>query len=81
MPSPLEKAFKFYLDNQDAIVAQYDGKFVVIADGEVKESYEDELVAIEEARKNYGPGNFLVQLVSPGDTSYTQTFHSRVVFS
>jgi len=30
MSKPLEKEFKYYLDNQDKLVEKYNGKFIVI---------------------------------------------------
>lgn len=81
MSSPLEKEFQFYLDNQEEMVTKYDGKFIVIKGGEVLGAYDDELSAITETRKAHEIGTFLVQEVSKGKNAYTQTFHSRVVFS
>lgn len=82
MDSPLKKEFQYYLDHQKDLVDQYNGKFVVIKDANVVGAYDNELTAITDAReKGLKPGSFLVQFVSPGDTAYKQTFHSRVVFS
>lgn len=81
MTNPLEKEFQFYLDHQDEMVKKYDGKFIVIKDGKVLGAYDDELTAITETEKSEKIGTFLVQLVSKGESAYTQTFHSRVVFS
>lgn len=81
MSNPLKEAFEFYLENQNEIVKEYDGKYVVIASGSVIGEFDSELEAIEEALKTHKPGTFLVQLVSSGDSAYTQNFHSRVAFS
>ena len=81
MTSPLEKEFQFYLDHQDDMVAKYDTKFVVIKDDVVLGAYDDELTAVTETQKSHEIGTFLVQKVSKGTSAYTQTFHSRVVFS
>lgn len=81
MNSELEKEFQFYLDNQDSLVKQYEGKHIVIKDGEVLGAFDDELEAIYETSKNHKPGTFLVQFVSPGDSAYSQTFYSRVAVS
>jgi hypothetical protein len=80
MNNPLEKEFRFYIEHQDEMVEEYDGKIIVIKDGIVLGAYGDELSAITETRKAHELGTFLVQKVSPGDAAYTQTFHSRVVF-
>ncbi len=76
----LEKEFRFYIENQDEMVKQYDGKVIVIKEGLVLGAYDDELTAVTETKKTHELGTFLVQRVSPGDAAYTQTFHSRVAF-
>jgi hypothetical protein len=76
----LEKEFKYYLDNQDELVKEYDGKFIVIHGSKVVGAYKSELEAIKETSKKYKPGTFLVQKCEPGSDSYTQTYHSRVAF-
>ena len=81
MTTPLEKEFKYYIEHQDELVAQYDGKFIVLKEGIVLGAYDDELAAVTETRKNHELGTFLVQGVSPGTAAYSQSFHSRVVFS
>ena len=63
------------------MVKDHDGKLVVIKDGVVLGVYDDELTAITETQKSHELGTFLVQKVSRGTADYTQTFHSRVVFS
>lgn len=78
---PLEKEFKFYLDNQQKLVTQYKGKFVVIRDCQVIGVFNDEVEAVMETSKKFELGTFLVQKVEPGTESYTQTFHSRVAFA
>lgn len=80
--SLLKKDFDYYLAHQAEMVEKYNGKFVVIKDSKVIGAYDNELAAIVDAqKKGHKAGTFLVQLVSPGDTAYKQTFHSRVVFS
>ena len=81
MTTSLTDDFEFYLAHQDEIVEKYDGKFIVIKDGEVLGAYDDELTAIAETQRTHKLGTFLVQMVSPGTDDYTQTFHSRVAFS
>ena len=81
MTNTLEKEFKFYLDHHDEMVEKYDGKVIVIKDGDVLGTYDSELAAVTETRKTYDLGTFLVQRVSPGNADISQTFHSRVAFS
>jgi Family of unknown function (DUF5678) len=81
MASPLQQEFEYFLANQQEFVKQYNGKFIVIKDRKVIGSYDDQISAINETQKLHKVGTFLVQKVVPGDTAYTQTFHSRVSFS
>ncbi len=81
MNNSLQQEFKFYIEHQDEMVKKYDGKFIVIKDGLVLGAFDDELTAVTETRKAHELGTFLVQRVSPGDAAYSQTFHSRVIFS
>jgi len=80
MPSPLEQEFQFYLDHQDKLVAEYNGKFIVIKGQRVIGSYDDELSAIQISQESHEIGTFLVQHAISGEAATTQTYHSRVVF-
>lgn len=81
MSNPLQREFEFYISHQDELVEKYDGKVIAIKDGDVLGVYDDELTAVTETKKSHELGTFLVQRVSKGDTEYSQTYHSRVVFS
>lgn len=78
MKSELEKEFQFYLDNQDELVKKYNGKFIVIKNLEVIGEYDAEIDAIEDMKEKHELGTFIIQKCESGDTSYTQTYHSRV---
>ena len=80
MESQLQKEFAYYLAHQDEIVDNYDGKYIVIRDGQVLSDYEDELAAITETQKSHELGTFLVQKVSTGTSDFSLTFHSRAMF-
>ena len=81
MGNPLKKEFEYYLANQDELVKQYSGKFIVIKDQKVLGEYPDQLIAVTETQKNgHKVGTFLIQKVEPGSGAYSQTFHSRVAF-
>jgi len=80
MENQLKKEFQYYLDHQDELVEKYNGKYVVIKDENIIDVYEDAVTAFTETQKEHKPGTFLIQLVALGNTAYTQTFHSRVVF-
>jgi ethanolamine utilization cobalamin adenosyltransferase len=80
--NPLKDEFDYYLAHQPEFVAKYNGKIVVIKEHKVIGFYGDKPSAIRATIEQGHPlGTFLVQLVSPGDEAYTQTFHSRVSFS
>lgn len=81
MTNPLQQNFEYFINHHDELVKLYNGKFVVIKDEHVLAAYDDEMEAIEETQKNHPLGTFLVQLCTPGEQSYTQTFHSRVAFA
>ncbi|MDT8415592.1 MAG: hypothetical protein RQ735_09460 [Flavobacteriaceae bacterium] len=76
----LEKEFKYYLDNQDKFVKEYEGKYLVIVGEEIVGIYSSDEEAYFESEKKYKPGTFLIQFCESGDSSYTQSFHSRVSF-
>ena len=76
----LAKEFDYYLAHQDELVGQYDGKVIVIKDGEVLGAYGSLIEAVVETEKaGHELGTFLVQSVSPGPDAYTYTHHSRVL--
>lgn len=77
----LEKEFKYYLDHQDELLKKYNGRVIVIKGDEVIGDYNSEAEAYTESLKSHKLGTFLIQVCVPGSDTYTQTFHSRVVFS
>ena len=77
----LEKEFNYYLENQDELVKNYNGKFVVIKDCNVIGAFDSELEAIEKVSEKHELGTFLVQKCEPGSESYSATYHSRVLFA
>jgi len=80
MPKPLEKEFKYYLDNQDELVKKYNGKVIVIKDCQIIGVYNRGLEAIKDTSKKEKLGTFLIQKCEPGKSNYTQNYHSRVAF-
>jgi hypothetical protein len=80
MSSLLEPEFDYFIGHQDELVRKYQGKFVVIKNQEVVGIYDSELQAVKETSKTHELGTFLVQKCEPGSESYTQVYHSRVLF-
>lgn len=66
-----DRAFQWYLKNQDKLVDKYNGKFIVITDNSVAGVYDNENDAYFDASAKYGLGNFIVQLCTPGEEAYT----------
>ena len=81
MSKPLENEFNYYLANQDKLIKKYKGRVLVIKNNKVIGVYDSELEAINETTKKEELGTFLVQKCEPGTESYTQTYHSRVMFT
>lgn len=77
----LESLFNYYLANQQELVKRYDGKYVVIVEDNVAAAFNSMEEAYGFAEAQYGLGNFLIQLCTPGSEAYTQTFHSRAIFA
>jgi len=77
----LKDEFKYYLDNQKELVKKYRGKFLVIKDQKIIGIYDDEKDAYFKTQQEHELGTFLIQKCEPGEESYTQTFHSRVIFN
>ncbi len=77
----LEKEFKYYLEHQEELVNKYNGKFIVIKNGEVIGAYDSDLEAIEKTTEKHELGTFLVQKCESGSESYTQTYQSRVTLA
>ena len=77
----LDKEFKYYLEHQEELVKQYNGKFIVIKNNSVIGAYVSETEAYNVTLKSHELGTFLIQLCLPGKESHTVTFHSRVVFN
>lgn len=76
----LRKEFDYYLDHQEELLKIYQGKFIVIKDSQVIGAYDSELEAVNKTAEKHELGTFLVQKCEPGTDSYTQTYHSRVMF-
>ncbi len=78
----LDKELQYYIDNQKELVKKYSGKQLVIKDQEIKGAFNTVEEAFEFSEKQgYELGTFIIQECTPGEESYTQTFHSRVIFA
>ena len=74
----LEMEFQYYLQHQDELVRQFDGRYIVIAGQRVVGDYATFAEAVTETQKTRPQGTFIVQRCSEGPKDYTFTYHSRV---
>jgi hypothetical protein len=77
----LKDEFQYYLDHQFELVKQYSGKYIVIKEKTVIGVYDTEFEAYNKTQEEHELGTFLIQLCTPGNEAFTQTFHSRVIFA
>ncbi|MEO8515634.1 MAG: hypothetical protein ABI426_02765 [Flavobacterium sp.] len=77
----LEKEFQYYIDNQEELLKKYSGKIIVIKGKKVIGSYNSEVEALLETKKEHELGTFLIQKCTSGNTDFTETYHSRVVIN
>lgn len=77
----LKEEFHYYVDHQDEMVKQYDGKYIVLKNKKVIGVYDNAVDAYMLTAKEHELGTFLVQKVSPGEDDYTFTYiGNRVKF-
>ncbi len=77
----VQQLFQYYLDNQDDFVKKYNGKYLIITQDGVKGAFDTQSEGYDTAIKNFGKGNFMLQLCTGGDEAYSQHFFtSRVAF-
>lgn len=80
MHRPLDKEFDYFLENRQALLDKYEGRYVVIKDQQVIGDYGDQLEAVTRTSEEHELGTFLVQLISADEASFRQVFHSMVLF-
>ncbi len=78
---PLKAEFDWYREHQNELVEKYNGKVIVIKNGNVLGVYENDYDAWFETSKSEAAGSFFMIKCTPGNEQYTQTFHSRVAFA
>lgn len=77
----LQNEFNYFLSHQEELVKKYNGKHIVIVGHEIKGAFDDVGLAYEFAVNQFQPGTFLIQHCIPGESAYSQTFHSRAIFA
>lgn len=76
-----KKELDFFIDNQDSLVNQYQGKVLVLKDQQVVGVYQTPLEAYLEAQKSYEIGTFMIQPCEPGPQAYTVTISTHGIFA
>lgn len=77
----LKKELDYYIENQAKLLEKHQGKFLVIKDQKVIGVYDTEISAYSETVKEHKLGTFLIQECQPGNSNYTQTFRTRVIYN
>jgi len=77
----IERLFNWYRSNQDELVKQYNGKYIVITEDGVKGAFDTDTDGYDYAVKAFGRGNFMLQKCSEGEKDYSLHFYTyRVAF-
>ena len=74
----LQKNFKYFDDNRDALVEKYRGKYVVIHNSAVMSEHDSFAEAAVSARQKYKDGEFIVKHCIPKSEETPIHFYSRV---
>lgn len=69
---------KYFIQHQDELVRQYEGKVLVLKGEQVVGVYKSSLEAYIEAQKEYPLGTFMIQPCEAGPQAYTVTINSLV---
>lgn len=67
-----------YKAQQDALLAKYNGKILAWHDGKLVGIFDSKTEAMQDMKKRFEPGSFLIIKCAPGDAEYTRRFRSRV---
>ena len=63
---------KYYIEHQSELVEKYNGRYIIISAEKFQGVYSSLKDAVIAARKKFKPGEFQIQLVEPGEGSYTK---------
>ncbi|MFH1092114.1 MAG: hypothetical protein V1742_11160 [Pseudomonadota bacterium] len=71
MTLPLKNEFQYFLDHQNELAEQYQGKVLAIKDHTVIGAYDSALEAFRKTSEDHEPGTFLIQHCDYGEDIYT----------
>jgi len=77
----LEKEYNYFINHKDELIKQFPNSYLIIKDETVISAHPTEIIAYQEAKKQFDLGTFLIQFTSTDEGNYRQTFHSRVMFN
>ena len=78
----LEKEFEYYTHNHSELFSLYPNKYLVIQGEKVLYCTDSMQSALETSQKSgLKPGTYLIQKCEEGAESFTQVYHSRVMFA
>jgi hypothetical protein len=72
-----ERELKYFIENQDRLVREYEGKTLVLRGEEVVSAHNDAMDAYVTAIEKYEPGTFMIQPCLQGADAYTVTITSH----
>ena len=77
----MQTQLDMYIERQNSLVMEYNGKIIALKDGEVLGEYPTKTDALEDMqRRHLAPGEFMIIRCTPGDEEYTARFHTpRVI--
>lgn len=77
----ISELFQYYLEHQESLVKQYDGKYIVLTKDGIMGAYDTIHEGYDSALSRFGKGNFMLQLCTSGDGAYSQRYATtRVSF-
>lgn len=74
----IKEQYKYFLENKDALIQEYAGKFLVISSSFDISAFATRAEAYVFGAKTYGLGNMLIQECSDSAITKVRKFHSRV---
>ena len=69
----VDRLFQFFLENQNQLVKEYEGKVIVLHKNMVEAVFDRDLDAYLYGKSHFTPGTFIIQKCIKGEEAYTQT--------
>lgn len=70
-----------YIENQTALLKEYNGQIIAVRDGRFLGAYPDKLAAYRDMKsKGLEDGQYIIVKCTPGDSAYTAYFANWFVF-